>query len=473
MKIPGAVEAVEHLVSWAARRHWKEECTRAIAEHFEPVCAKAGIDEAELTRLLGQQHYRTVEGWAFEDFLCRRFGPKGRNVVDDYLDRRAWKESTSGRDYLRALRDSVASLYEVVEVKPGRGLLLRDLIRGGEPVEVDERRGSESAAKWDRLGARVLTMGGCCHLSGATLVFQPQAADTVLHIFRESPERLKRTLTEQIAVCTQDGNRELDKILSDRTLVIGEAARIITWIWLADTIKQLKAPRPSLTNFDGEQVVFAKVRFAVAKGSNAEVTRLLDGVSEFTREGEKLCWNWHRQVDKETGPKAESGLSLASWDENGALLLGHIELRSRWLMLEVNSVARADRGKQMLKDLLGSLIGDPITETQSVDSALQEQPDRGHSLTREDEPPLTAEEASRVMRAFLDRHYRRIIDEPLSAIGKISPRDAVNTAEGREKVVGWLKYIENFESRRARNQGTQPYDFTWIWHELGVQEERR
>ena len=84
---------------------------RAIAEHFAPVCAKAGIDEAELAKLLGRQHYPMVEGWAFEDFLCRRFGPKGRNVVDDYLDHRAWKESIPGRDYLRALRDSVASLY--------------------------------------------------------------------------------------------------------------------------------------------------------------------------------------------------------------------------------------------------------------------------------------------------------------------------------------------------------------------------
>jgi hypothetical protein len=30
---------------------------RAIAEHFAPVCAKAGIDEAELAKLLGRQHY--------------------------------------------------------------------------------------------------------------------------------------------------------------------------------------------------------------------------------------------------------------------------------------------------------------------------------------------------------------------------------------------------------------------------------
>jgi hypothetical protein len=92
--------------------------------------------------------------------------------------------------------------------------------------------------------------------------------------------------------------------------VLGDAARLITWIWLAHTVKQLKAPPPSLTNFDGEQVVFTKVRFPVVKGSRTEMTRLLDEAPELGRDAKKLYWSWHRQDGKETGPKAESG-SLA------------------------------------------------------------------------------------------------------------------------------------------------------------------
>jgi hypothetical protein len=89
------------------------------------------------------------------------------NVIDDYLDQRGWKESIQARDYLRALRGSVMSLYEVVEVKPGRGLVLRDLVRVGEPVEVDDQLGSQSAAIWDRIAARVLSIGGWHYLSGS------------------------------------------------------------------------------------------------------------------------------------------------------------------------------------------------------------------------------------------------------------------------------------------------------------------
>jgi hypothetical protein len=85
----------------------------------------------------------------------------------------------------------VAGLYEVVEVKPRRGLVLRDLVRGGEPVEVDDQLGSQSAAIWDRIAARVLSIGGRHYLSGAILNFEREPAEAVLRVFRISPERAK------------------------------------------------------------------------------------------------------------------------------------------------------------------------------------------------------------------------------------------------------------------------------------------
>ena len=45
MRSPGPDVALEHLARWAGRGRWKEECMRAIAAHFEPVCAKAGITQ--------------------------------------------------------------------------------------------------------------------------------------------------------------------------------------------------------------------------------------------------------------------------------------------------------------------------------------------------------------------------------------------------------------------------------------------
>jgi hypothetical protein len=84
-----------------------------------------------------------------------------------------------------------------------------------------------------------------------------------------------------------------------------------------------------------------------------------------------------------------------------------MELRGKWLVLEVNSAARAERGKQMLMQLLGGLVATPITETQRVESALEEHRARKRSSAEEAAPKLPPEEAARVMRELLDRHYRR------------------------------------------------------------------
>ena len=46
-------------------------------------------------------------------------GSSERNVADEYLKRRGWKESAGARAYIRAQRTSVMSLYEVSDVVVG------------------------------------------------------------------------------------------------------------------------------------------------------------------------------------------------------------------------------------------------------------------------------------------------------------------------------------------------------------------
>ena len=61
--------------------------------------------------------------------------PDGRNIADDYLRRRGWKEGVSTREYIAGLRRSVISLYEVSGLVPGESMLLRDLVR--DPSDVN------------------------------------------------------------------------------------------------------------------------------------------------------------------------------------------------------------------------------------------------------------------------------------------------------------------------------------------------
>ena len=90
-------------------------------------------------------------GVSFEDLVSTT--REGLNIAEDYLKRRGWKESAGTRAYVQALRHAVMSLYEVSDIVVGESFLARDLVRGGEPVQVFERRQPAPFAMGSERGA--------------------------------------------------------------------------------------------------------------------------------------------------------------------------------------------------------------------------------------------------------------------------------------------------------------------------------
>ena len=78
----------------------------------------------------------------------------------------------------------------------------------------------------------------------------------------------------------------------------------------------------------------------------------------------------------------------------------------------------------------------------------------------------------RVMHSYLDDHYRRTLDDPLPMLDGKTLREAAATRKGRDRVVDWLKQLENAEHHRAAQQGHRPYDTAWLWRELGIEAPR-
>lgn len=59
----------------------------------------------------------------------------------------------------------------------------------------------------------------------------------------------------------------------------------------------------------------------------------------------------------------------------------------------------------------------------------------------------------------------------IPALGDISPREAV--AGDRQKMVAWLKQLENHAARHDPASPMANYDITWLWAELGLSDRRR
>ncbi|WP_095204590.1 hypothetical protein [Mesorhizobium carmichaelinearum] len=444
------------LVKFLSRDDWTFHFEEVMGDHFWPVMDEFDLDREEIGEALGDHWSMTLWGCVFEDFLTQVFEPDGQTFVDAYLKRRGWKESAQAKAYMKALSVSVMSLYEVSEIVPGKSFLARDLIRGGEPILISEGTATQTLKRWERIAARIVTIGGNHIIAGGLLPFSLEASDALLEGLKVLPGKRHRSKAKPS--------------LDDNMLRV--AAPLFTHAFLFDNLpKAFGETQPFVHNSDGDEIVFHEVRFPLATGTTQEdIAARLEGVPNLRQENAQF-WNWLGQRPQSHRMKARAPNAIAAGVtmEDGTPVLGNLELKGRLLVLSANSAARAAKGTTLLENVLGQMVRAPLTTIQTIE---QMKASRKGRETSSDEIPL--EVATPLVHAMLDKQYREVLDEPVGMLGDIAPRAAIRTKKGREKVVEWLKYLEY---RSASSQNPQDpmatYDFGWLWRELNVENLRR
>jgi hypothetical protein len=473
MRIAGADKAIGNVVAWASRDEWADDWTHVLADHLAPVCDDLGIEFDALETTLGSDGYAIVFACAVEDFISRSFGDEQRNAVDEYLKRRGWRESSSGKTYLRALRASVISLYEVVDLVPGRHLVVRDLIRGGDPVRVDERLGSQAAARWDRMALRLLSVGGRPSLAGGALHFPHEVATSLLEAINRTAKQERSAAKRRAKRAGQPEDIPLEKIKAE---LLPDLAPLFTRTWLLYTLGRISQPPPRMVNFDGHDIVFTEVRYPIRPDTAAEIERRLDKAPLIERAVEsEPVWTWLRGKTRpavEPAKVEKQALSYDSESEDGRWTFARIELKPEALLLTCNSLERAETAKAKLAEMLEGLIGQPLASMQTLEQAMAEH--RAKEAQGDDAPEtIPPEIAGPLLKQFMDDHYRKCLNQPIGMLDGKTPRQAVRSKKGREQVVAWLKYLENGAARQARDDPSAAYDLTWMWEELGLSEARQ
>ncbi len=220
----------------------------------------------------------------------------------------------------------------------------------------------------------------------------------------------------------------------------------------------LEPQLPQMTNTDGEDLVFHELRFPVAQGATqAQVAEAIDRLPGLSADAARR-WVWLAPQKK--GRKAVP--------MEGGTILGTLELRSKALVLEVNSAERAARGAAMISKAAGSLLRPPLMAIQTFDQAMAAH--RAKASPRQAEIP--PEVAGAVVHAQMDRHYRETLDQPIPALKGKTPRQAVKTAAGRKLVIDWLTLLETGTARADAGAMTG-YDLGWMREELGLDPTHR
>lgn len=456
--------ATASITRWAQNEPWRDRLETVIDAHLGEVLEKTDLTHDDLMELAGPD-YPMIFGCIFEDFLTCDFEPDGENIVEDYLKRRGWKESPLGRKYLQAMRESTMSIYEVVDAVPGSHFIARDLVRGGEPVSVVDKLASENVVKWDRLAARLVELGDEVHMTGGVLPLEFDLADTLLADIANTLKRARRELAKE-AKRAEMSLDQLDPNLMDA--VLGEMAPLIVGMYVAGLVADEMNPSvPKLVDGEGEGLIFSEARFPLADPALAgEAASRIDRIPEVHRDDPSArSWSLLAPVSNES--------SLPGAPDTGIrLVLAFIELDGERVTVRTRSAKQAERCEILVAEALGTLIGPPLTATRTAEQALSNRSEQAPSASAQ-EPAVSPAEAKAVIRAMLDSHYRQTLSDPLPMLGGKSPMQAVRSKTGRQKVVDWLKYLENQTLRSTGSAGVSGYDVTWMWEELGIAHLRQ
>lgn len=220
--------------------------------------------------------------------------------------------------------------------------------------------------------------------------------------------------------------------------------------------RQARQRRHRLTTPEGDPVAFIQIRYRHA--AQDEVCRILEGAADF-------------ELTEEGGPD-EDGAYGITWYEIrsdasttrepiGRRILGQLTLLPDELVVETTSRRRADICRQRLKDLLGDRIDFVDLERKDLEQMMRE-PGPAESLESIELPPEAMAEIEEQM-------LRQWIDESIPALGGMTPREAVETPEGRRKVLDLLAQFEEMRKRRPPSPGFFSPDYSKVKEMLGLE----
>jgi len=456
--------AIERLVKYGAREPWATLRVDHTNRLLNGLLERFDIDLEALIEEL-HRHQLADVFWQFllELSLLAKSDGTDESLIDEYLKRRGWQETPRARRYLEALNGSVVSLYEISGVEPDAWVEVRDLIRGGDSQRVHEKLGSRSMVRWDRIACRVIQVGDERMFTGGILHYPPEAAERVETILSRTRKKATAKARRVVEDCGLDP--ALIELSGEDVLAVADP--VFLQIWLTQVLEHLRKPMPELANTDGEALLFSRARLPVESKNRASVIERMDRLSgwERTQPGAE-SWVWNG-TSGAAGGLSNSGAATAGYEAGArATILAEAHLDKRNLIVQTNSRERMERALAQLAAALERMAGKAIISHEDLSVGLEDM----HDALAPDEV-ISAADAAAIEQQLKDAHYRRVLDEPLPAIGNRVPREYVRTAAGRKSVTRWLKQLENNELRHARKMGVAPYDTHWLWHELDLTDE--
>ena len=350
-----------------------------------------------------------------------------RAPTELFLERAKPRLNPMVRRYLESCLAAPFSFHEILASDPGRGFRARDLFTG-EEQDVMERMASQGMEPGDILFGQLVQAEGITILEASAPSLIPPIYKIELIDFRKELLRGK-------VRCTREVLRDADLELLER------------YFDMIDRV--LDPPLPKLENTDGEPLEMHRLVFDIDSPQAAfDALKYLD----FDRSERELLAGAERTARGELKRvqldwKKPGNRLHESWTNT---ILGHIEIKGRRLIAEVNSARRAQEFKTLVTELLGDearLRGDRI---QPMEKMLAERRRSGPAEAAADAEDAAFAELPQVQASvehMMAEHFERWVSDKIPALDGRTPLEAARDPEGREKVMALLVDAERLARR--------------------------
>lgn len=364
----------------------------------------------------------------------------GLREINSYLLGHDGPYLTPGQKaWITQLRERPLRLYRVTDVRPGQGLTLVDeLDTQAEPQAVRERSGSESARPGMLIGARIMQVGdagdGHLELSGAIYPFGKLHETQVL-------AQVRQALAGASAA----------KLHAENTRDLAEIE--IAHAWMAQWFEP--APLPQISDAStGDPILLVTDHYRVHDAvALAAALAAQPDVSGDARQ------SWHRDTRGSDG-QLRSRVAI-----NPGREADRIEVFYRTQRL-------ADEGRAWFEALAGSAVqhlSREITDPAGSLARMDKAGDVGAPTpAASPSAALPPEVVAKALEQFIHRHYAHWCDETIPVLGGLTPRQAITTPAGLERVKGLLREYEDGEQRQSAAQGRPAVSYQFLWDALGI-----
>lgn len=423
---------------------------------------------------VGENIFRPFFMSAVEFFLSNEYinDFDSWNAIDFILKKRAALLPTQDKIYLKGLKNSYMSIYEVIDVKFDQSITVRNLLEDAPtPIIVKEKQGTHYICQWDLLGARLVTTPQATLFAGGLFILEREAANAAKEVIQNISK----------IMMSKENLRLFEKDTKDPVLMIKKMwAKEIVQNWFME--EMAKKEGPTFLNYDGDRLEFYTIEFPL-KVSTQEVTKKLNTFPELVPhdiEDTPHAWIWpleekkekgrplQKKIEKKKGKEIRIDSQLSDQDGSICRYLAEIKIMKKTLIIDVNSEKRADRMEDFFQTQLRTLIGNPTRIKHDLERLSEQTDSREKPFSG-----IPKEEEERLIRQMLDKHYREWLDDPLPFLNQKTPRQAAKTKKGLPTVIDLLKDMENLEIRAVKqgNRATA-YNFDWMFSELGIEKDR-